>query len=49
MDVSDYIYQFCIYDIYGDYSESEMVVFSVDEEGNLFYNLDLEDAFPELK
>ncbi len=37
MDVGDYLYSFCIDDIYGDYYMTDYVVFSIDEDGNITF------------
>ena len=35
---SDYYYSFCIEDIYGDYYFTDPVMFSIDEEGSIFFS-----------
>lgn len=37
MEVGDYMYSFCIDDIYGDYYVSEHVVFNIDEDGEITF------------
>ncbi len=39
----DYLYAFCIDDIYGDYLVTDPVLFNVDEDGNLSFYLDDEE------
>ncbi len=37
LDAADYLYAFCIDDIYGDYYMSDFVTFNVDENGDLWF------------
>jgi len=37
MESGDYLYAFCIDDIFGDYYMTEFVMFSVDDYGNLYF------------
>lgn len=37
LDPADYMYAFCIDDIYGDYLMSDFVMFNVDENGDLWF------------
>ena len=37
LDVADYLYAFCIDDIYGDYYMSDFVMFALDENGEVSF------------
>ncbi len=37
LPVGDYYYGFYIYDVYGDYCPTDYVVFTIDEEGNIYF------------
>ena len=37
LDTADYLYAFCIDDLYGDYYMSDFVTFNVDENGDLWF------------
>ena len=43
MDVSDYLYAFCIDDIYGDYLVTDPIMFNVDENGEISFYEEEED------
>ncbi len=38
IDEGDYYYSFCIYDLFGDYLMTDYVSFSVDENGDVWFN-----------
>jgi hypothetical protein len=37
MDIGDFMYSFCINDIFGDYYVSDPIVFYVDEDGEVTF------------